>query len=452
MSEYEVLHLTPHLGGGVGTVVMGHLDYESNTSSVRHTLVALDDLNPESKQLLSGLNIEWQERAFWDIEALDSLVERADILLIHWWNHPLLQSLLMNHSFPEARILIWCHISGTPSPNNFTKFIIEYPDKLIFTTPLSYLAPEIQSLTDEKRRKIGWIWSTAGVERLEKYKDSRSSIQTKEKNIVGYVGNLDYTKLSSEFLDACVEMNDMGAEFVVIGPLTKQFKEDSEKLSQNVNINITGYISEEEKFKRMKEFKVFGYPLARRHYATCDQAIQEAMALGAVPVVLNNPMESYMVEHGRTGLIAKNMQEYVAHIRLLLKDSDLRMSLSSNSEKYASDEYSIVKMAKKWAAEYTNILEMPKKSRPSLGEIYDKELLPHEVFIESLGNHAGVFLAHKNAVTEQERKRAVAQISCLQALQNWSSPTKSTASHYSSFFKDDQWLSEWSQLTLSTNA
>jgi hypothetical protein len=65
-------------------------------------------------------------------------------------------------------LLIWVHISGTPSPNNFTQFIIDYPDKLIFTTPLSISVPEIQSLSLEDRRNIGCICSTAGVERLER--------------------------------------------------------------------------------------------------------------------------------------------------------------------------------------------------------------------------------------------------------------------------------------------
>jgi hypothetical protein len=147
----------------------------------------------------------------------------------------------MNHKLPPARILLWAHISGYPSPNNFTDYIINFPNKVIFTTPLSFNSPEIQSLSMSKRSKIGTIWSTAGVERILNF-TKNSEVINKKNNIVGYTGNLDYTKLNSNFLSANEKIKLKDAEFIVIGPPTKQFVEDYEKSSVKKRMKITGFV------------------------------------------------------------------------------------------------------------------------------------------------------------------------------------------------------------------
>jgi glycosyltransferase involved in cell wall biosynthesis len=443
----KVLHLTPHLGGGVGTVVRSYLEYCSRNDLFSHSVLSLDTLNSESKSLLDGIGISWVESAFDNYELIDSLVSGADIVLMHWWNQPLLQNLLMTHSLPLSRVIVWSHISGQPPPNNFSNFILQYPDRFIFTTPLSYYSPEVQALERKAQSQIACIWSTAGVERLDRY-FAKNEFGLRGRGIVGYAGNLDYSKISNDFFSISDRLKGHVNEMVVIGPMTENFKNDLMGYSDGSHIEATGYISEDEKFSRIASFDIFGYPLARHHYGTCDQAIQEAMAFGLPVIVLNNPMESYMVKHGQTGLIAANSYEYVANVKMLLANPELRLSLGENARKFAKSEYSINKLFLSWKATFLDVLSYPKTEKASLSRMLNKTLLPNDVFIASLESYGGLFLAHKQLKKKQDIDMITAQIGCLKGLPNWSGPTKSTATHYFQYFKQDEWLSEWSKLTL----
>jgi glycosyltransferase involved in cell wall biosynthesis len=446
----NILHITPHLGGGVGTVVRGYLGHVLSVGSDTHSVLALDTLNNDSRNFLRRIGCAWTDEAFDKVEEMDAQIAHADVVLVHWWNHPLLQMILMGHSLPACRVLLWAHISGVPSPNNFTKFIIDYADRLVFTTPLSFHAPEIQALPATQRNRITSIWSTAGVAPLKQRLNERQrNNDAGHQSIVGYTGNLDYTKLNSKFLPACSQLATDGVRFTVIGPLTNAFRKDYAESTIKSVMEITGYVDEDTKFTRMADFRVFGYPLARHHYGTCDQTIQEAQALGVPPVVLNNPMESHMVVHGRTGLIARDITEYCKYVSLLLSDDVLHAELSNNAANFAHSEYSIEKMAWQWQQAFDGVMTVPKSVKHSLAVLTNRTFNPVDVFIASLGNHCGVFEAYRCATTEVEKDRARAQISCLQALDNWSSPTKSTATHYSTFFPQDPWLKAWSALTLA---
>ena len=123
----KILHITPHLGGGVGSVVRGYLEYEIKQSGNVHRVVSLDSLNLESKDLFNKLGIQWNEKMYLDQDLLSSLITNSDIILIHWWNHPLLQDLLMNKELPDSRIIFWTHISGNSDPNNFCDFVLKSP-------------------------------------------------------------------------------------------------------------------------------------------------------------------------------------------------------------------------------------------------------------------------------------------------------------------------------------
>jgi glycosyltransferase involved in cell wall biosynthesis len=448
MTNPRILHLVPHLGGGVGTVIRSYVAENSNRKNYVHTIVALDTLNSESKELFTNMGVEWVDNAHLDQNKVCKLISKSDILLIHWWNHPLLQEILMNKKFPKCRIILWAHISGSYPPNNFTEFTLTYPDKFILTTPLSYLSSDIQSLP-QKMEGIGCIWSTAGVENLKGYKIHRSQSIKNSKIIVGYTGNLDYTKLNTGFLEICRKILDLefDIEIKVIGPVTKKFKQDLGKLGLSDSIYVTGYISEADKFKLMQEFDIFLYPLSRNHYGTCDQALQEAMYFGAVPVVLNNGMENHMIENGKTGIVAENIDEIVLQVKKLLSNPEYRKRISRNSSRYAKENFSLKKMSTLWKAEFKNILKLPKKNHNTLNGERGRKLQPYEVFLASLGTHSAVFAYHKLAKSKGQKVIWERQLKSLSSDPKWASPTKSSPAHFARFFPQDRWLKKWSELT-----
>jgi hypothetical protein len=63
---------------------------------------------------------------------------------------------------------------------------------------------------------------------------------------------------------------------------------------------------------------------------------------------------------------------------------------------------------------------------------------------------AGIFEKHKEAIASREKQIWESQIACLSASHKWSSPTKSSPSHFSRYFPDDPWLKMWASLTTET--
>lgn len=444
----KILHITPHLGTGVGTVTLHYLKNESTRGIHNHRIIALDTLNDDAKKTLNELNISFEESAFKTTSIIKKAIEDADIVLIHWWNHPLLSVFLMTEQLPQCRLIMWCHISGIEAPNNFTPNAIRYPDRFIFTTPMSYRSKYIHQLTDLDKKKLGVVWSTGGVERLQSIKPTHH-----EGVIVGYIGNLDFTKLNPNFIKLCEMVTNDSIKFVVVGgPVNPTLLMQAKNSKLANRIEFTGYVSEEEKWKRLSTFDIFGYPLAPHHFGSCDQTIQEAMAVSVPPVVLNNPMESYMVEDNRTGLICNTAEEYASSIDALAQDKNLREKIGAQAKKFAESEYSIRNSSKNWDSIFNELISHPKtgKNWPKFSKLESPSIA--EIFAESLGEEGDIFrcLLNKGKQSSQENLAAEEAIKSLSEKQNWTSPTKSTSFHYLKFFPEDQMLDNFCRLISSS--
>lgn len=445
----KILHITPHMGGGVGAVLRAYLLHESKNAFQRtHSLISLEDINSSSKEFLGRIGVTCHENMYQNQTELLREVESCDIVVVHWWNHPLLQDLLINSQLPPNRMLIWCHISGLHSPNIICEYILELPDEFIFTTPLSNFVPCIEAYKNSTGMTFDTIWSTCGYESIRSLSTPRLKVKhDKSKKIkIGYIGNLDQTKLSGDFFKILAEIESRDVHVTVIGPPTDFFL-NMNKVSSSARVEYLGFVSEEEKFRQLNSFDIFCYPLARNHYGTCDQAIQEAMIFGVPVIAFNNPMESYMIKNGETGFIARNFTEFVKLLHDMIDDQEMRLRLSIKSREIATELYSIVKMADSWALKFHGILKRQKKLRVPLSGILGKRLSPSEVMVTSLGIYGGLFSQFIRATEPEWKSKLESQISALTSSINWTSSSKSTVHHYKKFFSDEN-LTLWSRLML----
>ena len=97
--------------------------------------------------------------------------------------------------------------------------------------------------------------------------------------------------------------------------------------------------------KYLSLFDIFGYPLAPHHYGTAEQVLQESMAAGIVPVVLDNNIERYLVKDGLTGIDAKNVKGYIKAIEVLYQNKEFKKELSKNAKTHAINNFSVELMA-----------------------------------------------------------------------------------------------------------
>jgi hypothetical protein len=69
----NILHITPHLGGGVGTVIMDWIEKDNPEECDKHNIMCLDYLNPKAA--------DWAHRNNVLVNGME--IGDYDIVLVH---------------------------------------------------------------------------------------------------------------------------------------------------------------------------------------------------------------------------------------------------------------------------------------------------------------------------------------------------------------------------------
>jgi glycosyltransferase involved in cell wall biosynthesis len=427
MKKNTVLHITPHLGGGVGRVLLNYFLKTKDDPYFAHKIACLDYANQEATDALKNIGLELSDKMSFQKEKLLGDIAEADIVIIHWWNHPLLYDFLVREQLPPCRLIIWSHNSGFYPPGVFTDKILNYPDLFVFTTPASFKTKEVKNLSGKQEKNLRVVWSTAGVEYVRSVEPKKHAGFN-----IGYIGTVDYAKIHSNFLKICNKINIPDVKFIVCGgPSEKEFREETKKMGIAEKFDFTGQVARITEY--LSIFDIFGYPLSPYHYGTCDQSLAESMAAGVVPVVLQNRMEKYMVKDGITGIVAKSEKDYIKAIQKLYKNKKLRDSLSKNARLHALDFFSADKMVREWEVIFKEISLIPKASKKWNINKKNSEISAKDVFLESLGAYGKIFADEKKII-----KLGESHI--------WKANTRGTVHHYNYFFPNDETISLWSNL------
>lgn len=436
----KILHITPHVGGGVGRVLLSYLSKVKDEPSFIHKVVCLDYANHKAVEVAKNIGLSLSDNMSVKKRELLNLIADSDIVLIHWWNHPLLYDFLVREQLPASRVIMWSHNSGFYPPGVFTDKILAYPDLFVFTSPISYETKEVKNLSEAQKKSLRVVWSTSGVEHIKSVKPKPHTGFN-----IGYIGTVDYCKMCPDFLNICNQVDIPDVKFIVCGgPKEGELRQEAERLGIAGKFNITGWVSDIKEYLSL--FDIFGYPLASYHYGTCDQTLQESMAAGVVPVVLANPMESYMVKDGVTGIVAKDKEEYIKALQDLYHNRELRNKLSQNAKEYALHTFSLETMVNEWNKLFNEVLDFPKTVRKWKNSKKSEDISAKDVFLESLGEYGEDFVSYCNTKSDREKKNAIEKIKKLAESANWQAETKGTVHHYNSFFPNDPYLSVWSQL------
>jgi glycosyltransferase involved in cell wall biosynthesis len=441
----NILHITPHLGGGVGSVVLNWM--KKDVSGYRHAIISLDKNNNRD---WIEINKNCENVAIYDNfynsnnfeTSLRDLIRQNDIVLIHWWNHPLLYDVMVNRQWPESRIIAWNHTNSLFPPYSMPLKLFNFVDRIVFTSPVSYECPEIKKLTESQKEKISVIWSTAGVEDFE----NLEKIPHDGFN-VGYVGTVDFGKLNRDFIKLCSHVNIPDVHFVVTSGDSQQHL-----INEAIEAGIWGKFRFLGRVPRiphvpciLSEIDVFGYPLQPQNFATCEQALGEAMMAGCVPVVLANPTEKYIVKHMETGMIADSPEEYPRAIEYLYRNPSELKRLAENAKIFAKRQYDITQTIQQWNNVFDTIISIEKRTRT--WDSKDSNKSPCMLYIESLGEYAEPLRQYISAQNEEQRKEAAGAIKLLfDSNSMFYSTNKGSVLQYTKFSPNDKILQAWAAM------
>jgi glycosyltransferase involved in cell wall biosynthesis len=379
-----VLHLLPHSGGGVGAVLRALLEAELREStSTIPSIASLERLNETTRYHFNALGIPWVDCIAMKsgFEKFAALVKRADIVMVHWWNHPLLMRLLFQ-GLPPSRLVLWSHVNGFAAPQSFFPELFELPDRFVFATKASLQSPVVQELPHELRRKLCVIRSCAGIPA-----DAVKPCNKDGPFQFGYVGTVEPAKMHPDFLELCASAKIPTQCIVAGGPAHDELRSQAEHLGIGNQFDILGPVDDPRPiFRRLH---AFAYPLNPAHYGTGEQVLVEAMAYGAVPVVFANPPEKALIRHGETGLITNTAEEFTNALCFLADNPAERERLAVAGRRFVLDECDIKVSVSDFHTLYEEMLSFPKcphrLSLPSFDDIADGS--PFHLFLASCGNN-----------------------------------------------------------------
>ena len=410
----KILHISTHLGGGVGSVL---LNWQNADKGNKHSFICLGYNFDNIIDVCKDKGIELHSHA--DHEFICDYIRNndVDIVIIHYWNHPLLIDFMVKSKLPKCRLVIYSHIAGRFIPYVIPTKIIDYADKFIHSSVSAKGADESNS-----------IMSTSGLEKC-------SNISLKEHNgfNVLYVGTLDFAKLRDDFIEICLEIvrEIPSVMFTICG--TGSSQEIIIKQAKDLNIidkfNFTGLVDDLTPY--LEKADAFLYPLNRNHYGTGEQVLGEAMSCGVIPIVFDNPCEMLIVKNLENGFVVNDVKGCVNAIKSLENASGLKDSLSIGAKASALEMYSEEKFTNKWNAVFKEIMFLEKKERKWNSDFkYESGIV---AFLESLGCESEIFEEYITIEKLIKQKLSSPQ---------WRSDSKGSIRQYLHHFPHDIYLNK----------
>lgn len=342
----KIVHILPHVGGGVGSALESLIKYDDNF--INRTIILLE--KPIEKKNIIKLKSHGVSIINSDIYNLPiKLIKTFDIIHLDWWSHPLQFLILKELSDIQSRFVIWVHISGIFNPlipNNLYKLGIP----VIFSSKCS-LNESTKKIIKNANCYYDVINSNADISKIKKISNNKNSFN------LAYIGSQNFSKLHPHILKTISILPDRYKPINFYGNIL--IKEDLLRFNLVNDIILEGFKDKIEDF--YNEIDILIYLLNPLHYGTSENALLEAMSAGIIPIVLNNECEKVIVQNNYNGIVINNISELKNALDKLYNSFSLRKKLSKNCFDYTKINYDIKITSQKFKDLYLNLFRNKKK-------------------------------------------------------------------------------------------
>ena len=414
----RILHITPHLGGGVGKAVSGLIRKSMDLGNQHHSVYSLE--KPEKTQFTGildacGCSVHYAPSP----EELYTAIEAADIVQVEFWNHPALVKALCSRPLPAMRLMVWCHVSGLHQPAIPWR-LVEQADRFLFTSPCS-----LELLKGRgSMPQVGVVSSGGGMDEMPAYSPRPAG----QSLTAGYLGTLNFSKLHPDYVHFVSAVKLPNFSVRMIGDEINRVELESQcRARQRPHLlQFMGY--REDVGTELAQLDVLIYLLNPSHYGTAENTLLEAMAMGVIPIVLDNPAECHIVEHNQTGRIVHTPEELAQDLTWLAEHPAERFSLAERAAATVREHYTYARMADAFDQHYQEVMRQNKHPL-AFDEIFGPT--PADWFLAFQPQNS-CFSRDGKVTLPPDRKR--------QALYE---RTKGSVFHFLDYFPDDALLSSW---------
>jgi glycosyltransferase involved in cell wall biosynthesis len=304
----KVLHVTPHLGGGVGKA---HAAISAVLpKSIEQTFLLLEP--PRDRAYAALIEASGARVIVGGLGQVAEAARNADIVQFEFWNHPRLYECLTRCDLPAMRSVLWSHVSGLFRPV-IAPGLMRTAGRFVFTTPASLKAPGVTPSEKFAVINSGFGFADAPPRKC------------KGPPSIAYLGTVDFVKMQPGFFDAIDALPGDDVRVSVWGTAADEAVQRAKNMKHPERIAFRGQTADPA--AALAAADIFFYPLQPDHYGTAENALIEAMSLGLAPVVLNNPAELAIIRDGDTGLVARSIEQCTSHLQMLLASSERREAI-----------------------------------------------------------------------------------------------------------------------------
>jgi hypothetical protein len=412
----RVLHLTAHLGGGVGRALAALVAAAAGRTT-HHDFVALE--RPQKREfadriaaLGSAVHVQPSPRR------LAELVTDADVVQLEYWNHPATLAALCGLPAVPMRLVVWSHVSGLHSPV-VPDALVEAAHRFLFTSPCSPGA-------SDRRAKVDVVASCGGFGHLPAA-PARPPAAGRPLRM-GYVGTLSFAKLHPRYAElVAAAAPDLPVRLVGDDLNRDELLARARAAGRPDLFEFRGY--REDVATELEALDVLLYLLNPRHYGTTENALLEAMALGVVPVVLDNPVERGIVRNGETGFVARTGAELAAVVARLAAEPPLLSRLGRAAAADVRARFDPARTEAQLDRHYLEVVALPPRAIP-FREIFGDT--PAEWFRRTQEDPTAFGADGSVRIPDAE-----------EAHPGVAEPTKGSVHHFSRLFPADPLLARW---------
>lgn len=350
----NVLHIAAHLGGGAGKAIMG-LAIQCKKKGEEQRIILLE--KPEKKTYFEQGKKEKIPiiLASQDREQIPHLFKWADIIVVNWWAHPVMAGFLAQWPQFPCRVVLWCHVNGCVYPYLSYPFAVRF-ERIFVTTQYTLENPlwkkKEQVVIREKACLLYGIGEFHPKEIMEK-----QNYHIGDKFIVGYIGTLNYSKIHPQYFEYCKAASERipDIHFLMIGDVEECVLKEVEERGLSSYFSFVGYVEDMDFY--YQQIDVLGYLLREDNYATTENVILEAMAVGIPVITYQNPPEECILTNNVTGFLVKKKEEYVTLLERLHDSEKLRRKIGQQGRNYVIKTYSSEKNCQTFLEEIKKVGE-----------------------------------------------------------------------------------------------